>query len=220
MLDSDLQHPPSLIIEMVEKWQQGSEIVSAVRNYTREVSWFKRLSSKMFYKLINFLSETYIPEGVADFTLLSRKACDALCSMPERHRFLRGMISWIGMSRSFIPYEASSRVAGQSKYTIFKMVALAVEAMLSFSSMPLRLAMRLGMVITLFGFGYLGWILLRYLFIGDLVSGWGSLICVMLILGGSQLIFIGLVGQYLARVFEEAKGRPKYILKQFPESGR
>jgi glycosyltransferase involved in cell wall biosynthesis len=220
MLDSDLQHPPSLIVEMLEKWQEGNEIVSAVRKYNEDASWFKRLTSKIFYKLINFLSDTHIPEGVADFTLLSRKACDALCSMPERHRFLRGMISWIGMSRAFIQYEASSRVAGQSKYTMLKMVSLAVEAALSFSSKPLRLATRMGMIITLFGFGYLGWIILRYLLIGDLVSGWGSLICVMLILGGSQFIFIGLIGQYLACVFEEAKGRPKYILKQSPDSGK
>jgi len=216
MMDSDMQHPPCLILEMVEKWRQGYEIVSAVREQSEDASWLKRFTSKNFYRLINFLSDTHIPEGVADFTLLSRKAGDVIRSMPERHRFLRGMISWIGMSRSFIPYKASSRIAGQSKYTLYKMVSLAIEAALSFSTMPLRLATRTGILITFLGFVYLAWILLRFLLIGDLVSGWGSLICVMLIIGGSQLFFIGLVGQYLARVFEEAKNRPVYVFKQFP----
>lgn len=217
MMDSDLQHPPHLIGEMVEKWKQGYDIVSTIRKQTDDASWFKKFTSKTFYKLINFLSDTHIPEGVADFTLLSRKASNVIRDMPEKHRFLRGMISWIGMPRTFIPYNADKRIAGRSKYTLFKMVSLAVEAALSFSTMPLRLATKTGILITFVGFTYLAWILLRFFIIGDLISDRGSLICVMLIIGGSQLFFIGLVGQYLARVFEEAKNRPIYVFKQSPE---
>jgi len=215
-MDSDLQHPPSLIPEMIAKWKQGHDIVSAVREQTKDVSIFKRISSRCFYKLINFLGDTHIPEGVADFNLLSCKACDILKSMPEKHRFLRGMISWIGMPRAFISYHAPKRVAGKSKYTLLKMTSLAIDAILSFSTMPLRLAVRAGLLISFAGFLYLVWILLRYIFMRDLVSGWGSLICVTLIIGGGQLFFIGLIGQYLARVFEEVKNRPPYIFKQAP----
>jgi dolichol-phosphate mannosyltransferase len=223
MLDSDLQHPPSLIPEMVAKWKEGYEIVSAVRKNTDGASFYKRFTSRAFYRLINLLSDIEIPEGAADFCLLSRKAYTALRNMPEKHRFLRGMVSWVGMKRTFLPYAAGARHAGRSKYSLFKMITLATEAVVSFSSLPLKLATRIGLVISLAGFFYLLWILLGYLLIGNLVSGWGSLICVVLILGGWQLTFIGLIGQYLARIFEEVKGRPLYVLKQHPgefKSGR
>jgi glycosyltransferase involved in cell wall biosynthesis len=216
MMDGDLQHPCKLIPEMIKKWRQGFEIVIAVREHTQDASWFKQLTSKIFYRLFNFMSDTNVHEGAADFTLLSRKSHQILRNMPERHRFLRGMVSWIGMSRALVRYQAPKRAAGRSKYSLLKMVSLAVEATLSFSTMPLRLATRAGFVITCLGFLYFVWIILRYLFVGDLVLGWGSLICVVLIVGGAQLSFIGLVGQYLARVFEEVKNRPIYIFKQSP----
>ena len=216
MMDSDMQHPPGLIKEMVQKWRQGSDIVSAVRSDTKGISWLKRTSSKCFYWLLNTLSKTDIPQGAADFCLLSRKVCNVLNDMRERHRFLRGMVSWVGFNRSFVSYQALQRAAGESKYTFVKMFSLAIEAVLSFSSAPLRLATRLGLIITFSGFAYLAWILARFIILKDLVAGWASLICVTLILGGFQLLFIGLIGQYLARVFEEVKQRPMYILKQTP----
>ncbi|MBM4104387.1 MAG: glycosyltransferase family 2 protein [Planctomycetes bacterium] len=216
MLDSDLQHPVSLIPEMITKWKEGYEIVSAVRKSTEGASVYKNFTSRLFYRLINFLSDIKIPNGAADFCLLSRKAYMALRDMPEKHRFLRGMISWVGMKRAFLPYIAQPRRAGCSKYSLLKMVALAMEAVTSFSAFPLKLATRTGLLISMAGFLYLAWILLRYFLIGDLVSGWGSVICVLLILGGTQLIFIGLIGQYLSRIFEEVKHRPLYVLKQRP----
>jgi polyisoprenyl-phosphate glycosyltransferase len=216
MLDSDLQHPLSLIPEMIAKWKEGYEIVSAVRKTTTGASFYKKFTSRAFYRLINWLSDIEIPDGAADFCLLSRKACTALRDMPEKHRFLRGMVSWVGMKRAFLPYVAQPRCAGCSKYSLFKMITLATEAVTSFSALPLKIATRIGLVVSLAGFLYLLWILLRYVLVGDLVSGWGSLICVVLILGGTQLTFIGLIGQYLARIFEEVKHRPLYILKQRP----
>lgn len=216
LLDSDLQHPPALIPEMVQRWRQGYQVVSAVRNGTADASCFKRLSSKAFYWLLNRLSDTRIETGAADFCLLSRPAHRALRKMPERHRFLRGMISWIGFKRAFVPYVASARAAGKSKYSLWQMLNLALDAIFSFSALPIKLATRLGLVITVLGFVYLCYVLACY-FLGDLVRGWSSLISVILIIGGLQMAFIGLIGEYLARVFEEVKGRPLYFLKQAPK---
>ena len=134
----------------------------------------------------------------------------------ERHRFLRGMISWSGFSRALVPYRAAARAAGESKYTLWKLVALALEAVVSFSTAPIRLATRAGFLITCLGFAYLAVNFLKAFITGQMAPGWASLIGVTMILGGSQLMFIGLIGQYLARVFEELKGRPMYILKQEP----
>lgn len=216
-MDSDLQHPPALIPEMLGKFRDGYDVVSAIREDTEDVSWFKKKTSKLFYMFFNFLSETKIPEGAADFTLLSRKSYLALRSMPEYHRFLRGLISWIGFKRSLIPYTAPPRPAGESKYSVVKMYRLAIEGVMSFSAAPLKLATKIGFIIALLGFCYLAWILGRFFILKDLVTGWGSLISVTLILGGFQLFFIGLIGQYLAKVFEQSKDRPVYLFKQTPE---
>jgi dolichol-phosphate mannosyltransferase len=217
MMDSDLQHPPALIPEMIEKWREGFDIVSAVRRETKGASWFKNVTSKVFYLFFNKMSPTEIPQGVADFTLLSSRVYPKLRGMRERHRFVRGMISWMGFKRAYVTYDARNRAGGESKYTVRKMISMAFDAVLSFSSTPLRVATGIGLSVTLLGFLYLMWILLRAILVKDLVVGWASLIAVTLILGGCQLLFIGLIGQYLARVFDEVKGRPIYVLKQAPD---
>jgi dolichol-phosphate mannosyltransferase len=140
--------------------------------------------------------------------------------MPERHRFLRGLVSWAGFDRAFVPYIAPQRAAGRTKYSLVKMVALALDAVFSFSAEPLRLALRAGLGVTIFGFAYLAYSLIYGYLLSGLVPGYSSLIGLMMILGGSQLMFIGLIGQYLARVFEEVKGRPVYLLKQEPPEAR
>jgi dolichol-phosphate mannosyltransferase len=216
MIDSDLQHPPSLIPELIRRWREGHDIVSAVRADTEGVSILKKASSRAFYWLINALSAVNIPQGAADFCLVSRRLARELRSMRERHRFLRGMISWSGFSRALVPYRAAARAAGESKYTLLKMVGMALDAILSFSTVPIRMATRVGVLITGLGFVYLAWNLIKAFATGRMAPGWASLIGVTMILGGSQLIFIGLIGQYLARVFEELKGRPMYILQQEP----
>jgi glycosyltransferase involved in cell wall biosynthesis len=220
MMDSDLQHPPSLVPVLVSKWREGYDIVSAVRKRTEGEALFKGGTSRAFYWLLNALSGTKVPQGAADFCLISRRVCDALKEMPERHRFLRGLISWVGFPRALVPYEAPQRAAGQTKYSLVKMVTLALDAVFSFSVEPLRLALRAGLTVTLGGFVYLFYTLIYGYFIKGLVPGYASLIGVTMILGGSQLIFIGLIGQYLARVFEQVKGRPIYLLKQPPASPR
>ncbi len=219
MMDTDLQHPPALIPEMVEKWRAGFDIVSAVRRDTDGASWFKNVTSRTFYFVLNRMSPTAIPQGVADFTLLSSRVYPQLRDMRERHRFVRGMISWMGFTRAFVYYDARARAGGVSKYTFPRMVSMAFDAVLSFSSTPLRLATGIGLFVTFLGFLYLIWIVLRAILVNDLVVGWASMIAVSLILGGCQLLFIGLIGQYLARVFDEVKGRPIYVAKQVPDDG-
>jgi polyisoprenyl-phosphate glycosyltransferase len=144
MMDSDLQHPPSLIPVLLDAWRNGHDVVSAVRRETSDSTWFKRVSAKAFYWIINRLSDTPIVPGAADFCLLSRRAHAALRAMPERHRFLRGMVSWIGFPRALVSFDAPSRSAGASKYTLFKMISFALDALFSFSAAPIRAAARVG----------------------------------------------------------------------------
>ena len=220
MMDADQQHPPQLIPRMVELWERdGFDIVSTVRESTPGASVFKRTTSRLFYWGMNRLSDTHIVPGAADFCLLSRRAHDALRSMPERHRFLRGMISWMGFPRTFVPFVAPPRAAGKSNYTLIRMVSMAANALLSFSAVPMRVVSRGGFLIVTLGVLYLVYIVGRAVVLDDLVPGWGSLIAVVLILGGLQLIGIGVIGEYLARVFEETKDRPLYFFKRTPEGG-
>ena len=216
LMDADLQHPPEKITELVGKWREGYDVVSGVRTNTQGSSWLKDFNSRSFHLILNFLSTTRIPQGVADFNLMSRRVYGSIRQMPERHRFLRGLVSWAGFSHALVPYECGKRAAGRSKYTFTKMVGLALDAVFSFSSQPLRLALKLGTVMAVLGFVYLFWTVANGLIRGDLVPGYASLIGVTITLGGCQLIFIGLIGHYLARVFEEVKGRPIYLMKQEP----
>ena len=216
LMDSDLQHPPQLLPELLRNWRDGFQVVSAVRQHTEGATWLKRATSDGFYTLFNWLSDVPLTPGVADFTLLSRDAYEALRQMPERHRFLRGMISWMGFRRAFVPYTAAVRHAGQSKYTFRRMMTLASDALCSFTARPIRLATKLGLITAALGAIYLAYILIHALILQDVIQGWSSLACLIIILGGMQLFFIGLIGEYLARVFDEVKARPKYILKQRP----
>ena len=200
MMDADLQHPPALIPEMIALWRRGFDVVSAVREETADATWFKNATAKTFYWLINRFGETTIVPGAADFCLLSARAHRAVCAMPERHRFLRGMVSWIGFNRAYLPFQAPRRPAGESKYTTFKMLSLAIDALFSFSAAPMRMATRLGLALLVPGALYFLYIVVRYVALDDFVRGWGSLIGTLMIIGGIQLIFIGMVGE-LARIF-------------------
>jgi len=220
LMDADLQHPPALIPQMVRRWRDGHDVVSALRQGTADSDPFKRFSSALFYWLVNRLSDTRIVPGAADFCLLSRRAHQALQRCPERHRFLRGMVSWIGFSRALVPFDAPPRPAGRSKYSSWKMLGLALNAVFSFSVAPIRLAAHLGLGAILLSLLYLVYILFCFLFDRPLlVQGWTSIIFVVAFLGGVQLAFIGVLGEYTGRIFEEVKGRPLYLLKQAPPDG-
>jgi glycosyltransferase involved in cell wall biosynthesis len=216
LMDSDLQHPPALIPAMVRLWREGHDVVSAVRNATAGSDRFKRLSSAAFYWLINLLSDTRLVAGAADFCLLSRRAHRALRKLPERHRFLRGMVSWIGFKRTFVFFDAPERAAGRSKYTLGRMLKLAFNATFSFSVVPIRLAAQLGIFTVVLSLLYLVFILACYVLGWSLAPGWASIIFVVTFLGGVQLAFVGILGEYIARIFEEVKHRPLYLLKQKP----
>lgn len=217
LMDSDLQHPPALIPALVAKWQQGADVVSAVRLHTADASLLKRLSARAFYRFLNSISDTHIVPDAADFVLLSRTAHHALTRMPERHRFLRGMVSWIGFRREFVEYQAPARAAGESSYTLRRMLHLASDALFSFSTAPVKLATRLGVAVVACGFLYLVYILVTLVTHPEqIVPGWTSLAVIVLILSGVQIMFIGLIGEYIARIFEESKARPLYFFKQVP----
>ena len=215
LMDSDLQHPPELIPELVAKWRAGADVVSAVRLRTAGASVFKQLSARAFYGFLNSISDTHVVPDAADFVLLSSRAHQALLRMPERHRFLRGMVSWIGFHREFVEYVAPARRTGESNYTLRRMIRLASDALFSFSTAPVRLATRMGLAVVACGLLYLAYIFYTLFAHPDqIVPGWTSLVIVVLILSGVQILFIGLIGEYIARIFEEAKRRPLYFFKQ------
>lgn len=164
MMDCDLQHPPGLIRQLVEKWRSGNDVVSAVRGQMSNTTWFKKFSSKAFYWLLNTMSETPMVAGAGEFCLLSRRAHQAIRAMPERHRFLRGMVAWIGFPRAFVPFQTPPRAGGQTDWSARRLVGLAADAIFSFSVTPIRLATRLGLVVIATGACYLAYVLIENLF--------------------------------------------------------
>jgi polyisoprenyl-phosphate glycosyltransferase len=213
-MDADLQHPPELIPALLEKWRAEYEVVSAIRGQTQSVGWLKRCTSSLFYWLINRLSPLPIARGAADFRLMDRRAVDALNAMPERTRFLRGLIPWIGFRQTEVPFEAPGRFAGEAQYTLRKMGHFALDGILSLSATPLRIATVMGLIVMAVGFLYGVFVIWSAYFNERSQPGWASIILVILLLGGMQIFCIGIIGEYLARVFDEVKGRPLYIVAE------
>ncbi len=219
-LDADLQHPPSLIPEMVRIWrEEGAAVVNTVRDSMEGAGPLKRGASKLFYSLWKRLAEVEISPGTADFRLLDRAVVDALKRLPERRRFLRGLVSWLGFPQKEIRYEAPARHSGKSKYSIRKMVRLAVDGITSFSAAPLQLSALLGAAVTSLAFLYMVYAFVQWAR-GAVQPGWSSLIAAVLLLGGVQLLALGVIGLYLGRVYNEVKARPVYVIQEtrfFPE---
>ena len=211
-MDCDLQHPPELIPEMVSAWRMGYEVVQMVRDETVGTGPVKQIMSRNFYKLLNLLSDTPITPGAADFQLLDRVALDALLNLGDHRPFLRGMISWLGFSKTTLHYTAGARAGGSSSYTWRKMASMAVDAITAFSVKPLRLAFYIGCFSALLSLIYLIYIL-RELLSGHTVEGWTSLMVVLLFLGASQLVTLGIIGEYIGRIYDQTRGRPRYIVK-------
>lgn len=212
-MDGDLQHPPSLIPMLLEEWESGNEIVFTVREETADESFFKKMTSRLFYRIINSFSDTPVQPFAADFRLLDRKVVDSLKTIEERDRFLRGLISWVGFSSAGVNYKAEARIAGRSKYTPKKMIRLALDGIISFSAAPLHLVTYVGMIVSFLSFLYGAYSLYAYFFTDQTIPGWTSILVAVLFLGGVQLISIGMLGEYLIRVYNESKGRPLYIIK-------
>lgn len=214
VIDADLQDPPEVIPEMVARWRDGYDVVYGMRINRAGETAFKLWTAKTFYRLLNHLSGIKMPLDVGDFRLLDRKVVNALLAMPERDRFLRGMVSWVGFRQVAVLYDRAPRLAGASKYPLLKMIRFAADGILSFSFMPLRLATWTGFIaigIALAGIIYA--VLLRFL-TDDWVRGWASLFVAVLFMGGVQLITLGIIGEYIGRIYGEVKQRPLYFLQE------
>lgn len=213
-MDADLQHPPAYIPVFLEKWREGYEIVYTTRQDDEKTGWFKRTSSRAFYHLMNRFSDVYIEPGAADFRLLDKKVVDLIQKSQETDLFIRGFIPWVGFRQFAIPYKPDPRFAGQSKYTLRKMLRLALNGITAFSVRPLRIATFLGAGISGFAFLYAFYALYAHLVLHETVQGWTSVLISVLVLGGLQLLTLGIIGEYLGRLFLQTKGRPPYIVQE------
>lgn len=214
LLDADLQDPPEVIHEMVQQWIQGFDVAYGVRTDRPGESAFKLGTAKAFYRLINRMSETAIPLDTGDFRLMDRKVVDALQTMPERDRFVRGMVSWVGFRQTAVPYRRAPRMAGESKYPVWKMVRFALDGVTSFSVQPLRLATWFGFAVSGLALVGIVYALALRLFTNNWVTGWTALFITVLFLGGVQLLSLGVIGEYIGRIYGEAKRRPLYLVAE------
>jgi dolichol-phosphate mannosyltransferase len=215
VIDADLQDPPEVILEFVEKWMDGYDVVYGVRTEREGETAFKLWTAKYFYRFIGRLSDTEIPLDTGDFRLMDRRVVDALLAMPERDRFVRGMVSWIGFSQLAVPYRRAARHAGTTKFSLIKMIRFAMDGIVSFSILPLRLATWIGFAASAIAIlGILVAILERIFGVEGLVKGWASLVIAVLFLGGVQLICMGIIGEYVGRIYGESKRRPLYVVRE------
>lgn len=213
IIDGDLQDPPELILDMLKLWKDGYQIIYGKRKQRKRETTFKLFTAKAFYKLINMLSEIKIPFDTGDFRLMDRKAVDALNSMSEQYRFVRGMVSWVGFKQKEYLYDRDARYAGQTKYPFKKMFRLALNAIFSFSTIPLKVATWLGIIVSLFSLLGILYVVALRVFTDSLVPGWTALFTAILFIGGIQLFTLGIIGEYIGRIYGEVKKRPLYIIQ-------
>lgn len=212
-MDADLQDPPEVILEMFQRWQEGADIVYGLRTHRSGETRFKLWTAAVFYRLIRILGATEVRPNVGDFRLMSRRALEALGGMREQHRFIRGMVGWVGFRTAEVSYERLARAAGETKYPLRKMVRLAVDATVSFSTVPLRMTFVFAALISAIIFVYLGFAATRYLFAdAPLVPGWTSLILAIMAFGALNLVCLGILGEYVGRIYEQSKQRPLYLI--------
>lgn len=213
-MDGDLQHPPEMVPELLKKWEEGFEIVQTVRKATEDATWFKNITSRLYYKLINSMSEVRITPGGSDFRLMDRKAVDALNRFRERARFIRGMVNNLGFRYTTLEFVAPPRFAGHSKFNLRKMLRFALDGITAFSRVPLRLALYVGCIAGLGSILLIGHVIYVKYIIQNAVPGWTTLAAAEFFLGGVELIGIGIVGEYVGRIFDEVKQRPLYIIRE------
>jgi len=215
MMDSDLQHPPELIPALLEQFEKGYDIVHSVRTYDRSTGFLKRLTSGMFYRLQNSLSPVEIPEGVADFRLVSRKVLEQFQrGIREHNQFLRGLFQWIGFESAYVPFVCKQRAAGHTKYNLSRLLAFFSDGIISFSRVPLRAAILGGLLLSLFSLIYGVYLVVDYMLRGGFPKGYTSLILTILFVGGLQLTLMGVIGEYIGHIFDEVKNRPLYVVQE------
>jgi polyisoprenyl-phosphate glycosyltransferase len=213
IMDADGQHPANLLPEMLQKWQQGSDVVYAVRQNRDDQSWMHVTFTKLFYKLINWRSRVKIPANAGDFRLMDRQVVDALASMPERNRFMKGLYAWVGFNCTAIDYEPLPRADGQSNYGFRGALSLAVTGLLAFSVAPLRIVSYFGLLLSLAALGYGAYVVFDYFWFGAETPGFATVVVGMMFLSGIQLMSIGILAEYVGRIYEEVKQRPRYLVR-------
>ena len=213
VMDGDLQDPPEVLPGLIARWREGFDVVYAVRRRRKE-GWAKVLAYKAFYWILRRVSYLDIPLDSGDFSLIDRRVIDLLASMPERNRFVRGLRTWVGFRQVGYEYAREARFAGQSKYSLAKLFKLAFDGLVSYSYVPLRLVSNVGLLVSATALGYMGYLLVARLFGGTPIEGWTSTVVIVLFLGGVQLLSLGVIGEYVGRIFEEVKQRPHYVVRE------
>jgi glycosyltransferase involved in cell wall biosynthesis len=218
VIDADLQDPPELIPELVAEWRAGFDMVYAKRRSRAGESWLKRGTAVVFYRLMQRMGDLKLPENTGDFRLMSRRVVDAVRQLREQHRFMKGLFAWVGYPTTFVLYDREPRCSGVTKWSYWKLWNLALEGITSFTVMPLKFATYVGLVVALLSGIYAAEVMVKTLIIGNPVAGYPSLMTVVLFLGGMQLMFLGVIGEYLGRVFNETKQRPLYLVERYVPS--
>jgi dolichol-phosphate mannosyltransferase len=221
VIDADLQDPPELIPEMIAKWKEGYDVVYAKRRKRKGETFFKLATAAAFYRLLRSMTDVDIPVDTGDFRLIDRKVADTMATLKEKNRFVRGMVSWVGYRQYALEYDREERFAGETKYPLRKMLKLSLDAMTSFSQKPLKLAAYVGFAISGVSFASLLITVGLKLFTDSTVAGWASIVSVMLLLNGFMLLMLGIIGEYIGRIYDESKQRPLYIVREkigFPET--
>lgn len=214
MMDADLQHSPSLIPTFVQRWQEGHDVVYASRMSRGDESWFKRQGARWFYALINSSDRFEVRADAGDFRLMDRQVVDALLSLPERNRFLKGLYAWVGFNAIGVPYLPDARAHGLTHFNPLRLVALSLDGLTAFTTWPLRVFSAIGFTLALFAFIYGGYLTATYLLYGHAISGWTTIVVGMMLFSGIQMLSLGVVGEYIARIFAEVKGRPLFVVKR------
>lgn len=213
-LDADLQHPPALIEQMLARWAAGAEMVYAVRETRADESWAKRAGARWFYKLLSGARGVDVPAHAGDFRLMDRSVVDALNALPERTRFMKGLYAWVGFKGEALPYTPDERLHGNSRFSGLRLFRLALDGLTAFTTWPLRMVSLAGVVMALVGLCYAAYLVGEYLLLGNPVSGWTTIVTAVLFFAGINLISLGVVGEYVARIFDEVKGLPLYVVRR------
>lgn len=214
IIDADLQDPPKVILKMIKKWKEGYEVVYGKRLKRNGETFFKKLTAKTYYRILRRLSSIEIPVDTGDFRLIDRKVCDVLKSMPEKNRYVRGLVSWVGFKQVAVEYERDERFAGETKYPLKKMIKLSADGITSFSHKPLKLSIYFGIIMSLLSFVTIFFVIFEKLFTNYTVPGWASIMSISLFFNGVTLTMLGILGEYIGRIYDEVKGRPQYIIDE------
>ena len=214
VIDADLQDPPELILKMIAKWKEGYNVVYAKRTKRKGETWFKKLTARLFYRILSASTDLDIPTDTGDFRLLDRRVCEELKRLPEKNRYVRGLVSWVGFKQTAVEYERDERLAGESKYPLKKMFKLSLDGITSFSYKPIKLATYAGSIIISSGLTYLVVLLLLKIFSKSAIAGWNLVLAMQLVLSGVLLTMMGVTGEYIGRIYDETRNRPLYIVSE------